>query len=251
MSSQASSRAPFSETTDERTVRLLHEEISGLRGQAGLASDREVQLAASLLAAETRLLDSGVMLDEINHRAKNNIQIAMSLLGLQMHATKSEEVRLELASAIRRLGSIAAAHLMLNSQSPDEPRTSFRAYLTLICTETHHSLGGERIALIVDTDELALDTSRAINLALIASEALTNAMKYAFPDGRHGTIRVECHAHGETAALTIVDDGIGFAAPSREGSLGLRLVRTLAKAIGGEAVIDGTNGTRIEVRFNI
>jgi two-component sensor histidine kinase len=251
MSIEASRRAPSSETTDERTIRLLHEEIFGLRDEAELASDREVQLAASLLAAETRLLDSGVMLHEVNHRAKNNIQIAMSLLGLQMRATKSEEVRLELATAIRRLGNIASAHLMLNSQSPDEQLISFRAYLTLICTQTHQSLGGERIALIVDTDEFALDMSRAINLALIASEALTNAMKYAFPDDRPGTIRVVCRTEGETATLTISDDGIGFAATSREGALGLRLVRTLAKAIGGEAVIDGTNGTRIEVRFNI
>jgi two-component sensor histidine kinase len=251
MSSQACTRVAPSETTEERTIRLLHEEISGLRGQAGLASDREVQLAASLLAAEARLLDSGLMLDEVNHRAKNNIQVAMSLLGLQMHATRSEEVRLELASAIRRLRNIAAAHLMLNSQSSGEQLASFRAYLTLICTETHQSLGGERIALVVDTDDLALDTSRAINLALIASEALTNAMKYAFPDGRPGTIRVECHADGKSAKLTITDDGVGFAATSREGALGLRLVRTLAKAIGGEAVIDGTDGTRIEVCFSI
>lgn len=236
--------------TDERTIRLLHDEITDLQGQAGLASDREVRLAASLLAAETRLLDSGVMLHEVNHRAKNSIQIAMSLLGLQMHATKNEETRIELASAIRRLGNIAAAHLMLNSQSPDEQQTAFRAYLTLICTETHQSLGGERITLLVDADELALDTSRAINLALIASEALTNAMKYAFPGGRSGTIRVDCHALGEGAAmLAIADNGVGFAPAAREGALGLRLVRTLAKAIGGQAEIDGSSGTRIEVRF--
>ena len=140
---------------------------------------------------------------------------------------------------------------MLNSQSPGEQRTAFRAYLTLICDETHQSLGGERIALIVDTDELALDTSRAINLALIASEALTNAMKHAFPDGRQGTIRVDCHAVGDAATLTIADDGVGFASSSREGALGLRLVRTMAKAIGGEAEIDGSNGTRIAVRFSL
>ena len=117
-----------SETTDERTVRLLHDEITRLHGQAGRANDREVDLAASLLAAESRLLDSGVMLHEVNHRAKNSIQIAMSLLGLQMHATQSEEVRLELASAIRRLGNIAAAHLMLNSQSPRRGEDLVRAY---------------------------------------------------------------------------------------------------------------------------
>jgi two-component sensor histidine kinase len=244
-------RAPVSETTDERTVRLLREEIFGLRDEAAVANDREVQLAASLLAAETQVIDSGAMLHEVNHRAKNNIQIAISLLALQMRATASEEVRLELATAIRRLGNIAAAHLMLNRQSPDDQLTSFRAYLTLICTQTHQSLGGERIALVVDTDEFSLDTSRAINLALIASEALTNAMKYAFPGSRTGTIRVECHAEDENMALTIVDDGIGFSASSREGALGLRLVRTMAKAVGGEAVIDGTNGTRIEVRFKI
>jgi len=237
------------ETTDERTIRLLHDEIAILHGQAGSANEREVDLAASLLAAETRLVDSGAMLHEVNHRAKNSIQIAMSLLGLQMHATHSEEVRLELASAIRRLGNIAAAHLMLNSQSADEQTTAFRAYLTLICTETHQSLGGERIELIVDTDEMALDTSRAINLALIASEALTNAMKYAFPDGRQGTIRVDCHHKHGAATLTIADDGIGFAATSREGALGLRLVRTLARAIGGEAEIDGSDGTRVAVHF--
>ena len=239
------------ETIDEYTVRLLQEEIANLQGEAGQASDREVELAASLLAAENRLIDSGTMLHEVNHRAKNSIQIAMSLLGLQMHATQSEEVRLELANAIRRLGNIAAAHLMLNSQSSGEQRTAFRAYLTMICTETHQSLGGERIELIIDTDELALDTSRAINLALIASEALTNAMKYAFPDGRQGKIQVDCHADGETAKLSIADDGVGFSSSSREGALGLRLVRTLAKAIGGEAEIDGTHGTRIEVRFRL
>ncbi len=250
MSSNPHNAVP-SETIDERTIRLLHDEITRLHGQAGRANDREVDLAASLLAAESRLLDSGALLHEVNHRAKNSIQIAMSLLGLQMHATQNEEVRRELASAIRRLGNIAAAHLMLNNQSADEQRTSFRAYLTMICTETHQSLGGERIALIVRTDELSLDTSRAINLALIVSEALTNAMKHAFPDGRSGTIRVECYNDGEAAKLTIADDGVGFAVTSREGALGLRLVRTLAKAIGGEAEIDGSNGTRIEVRFKL
>ena len=209
MSSNPNYEMP-SETTDERTIRLLHDEITHLHGQAGRANDREVDLAASLVAAESRLRDSGVMLHEVNHRAKNSIQIAMSLLGLQMHATQSEEVRVELASAIRRLGNIAAAHLMLNSQSSDEQTTSFGAYLTLICTETHQSLGGDRIALIVNTDELALDTSRAINLALIASEALTNSMKYAFPDSRQGTISVDFHHTGGAAALSIADDGIGF-----------------------------------------
>src|SRR3546814_19824131 len=62
------------ETTDERTYRLLNEEIAGLHGEAGEASAREVGLAASLLSAEARLRNSGDMLHEVNHRAKNSIQ---------------------------------------------------------------------------------------------------------------------------------------------------------------------------------
>jgi two-component sensor histidine kinase len=246
-----SSRAKLSsaETTDERTIRLLNEEVAELHGQAGRASAREVGLAASLLSAEARLRNSGEMLHEVNHRAKNSIQIAISLLTLQMHATSNEEVRAELATAVSRLSHIAAAHLILNSQSPDDQVIGFREYLTNICAETHQALGNDSVALSVEADELALDTSRAINLALIVTEALTNAIKYAFPDGRTGSIAVSCRQDGETATLSVIDDGVGFVRAPREGALGLRLIQTLAKGIGGVAEIDGHHGTKVVVRF--
>jgi two-component sensor histidine kinase len=246
-----SSRPDFSnaETTDERTIRLLNEEVTELHGQAGRASAREVGLAASLLSAEARLRNSGEMLHEVNHRAKNSIQIAISLLTLQMHATSSEEVRGELATAVRRLSHIAAAHLILNSQSADDQVIGFRDYLTTICAETHKALGNDEVALVVEADELALDTARAINVALIITEAVTNSMKYAFPDGRSGTIQVHCRRDGETATLSVIDDGVGFVRSARAGALGLRLIQTLAKGIGGVAEIDGRDGTRVVVRF--
>ena len=239
------------ESADERTIRLLNEEIVELHGKAGRANDREVGLAASLRSAEARLRDSGDLLHEVNHRAKNSIQIAISLLSLQMHSTANDEVRAELATAIRRLGHIAAAHLILNSHSADDQVIGFREYLTTICAETHHALGAEQVALTVEADELALDTARAINVALIVSEALTNSIKYAFPDGRAGTIKVECRRDGPTAILTVTDDGVGFSRSARAGALGLRLIRTLARGIGGVAEIDGRDSTRIVVRFII
>lgn len=237
------------ETIDERTIRLLNEEIAGLHGEAGEASAREVGLAASLLSAEARLRNSGDMLHEVNHRAKNSIQIAISLLSLQMHATSSEQVRSELATAVRRLSHIAAAHLILNSQSADEQVIGFREYLTTICAETYKALGTDAVAMVVEADELALDTARAINVALIVTEALTNSIKYAFPDGRAGTIEVKCRRDGETATLSVIDDGIGFVRSPRAGALGLRLIQTLTKGIGGVAEIDGHDGTRVVVRF--
>lgn len=237
------------ETTDERTIRLLNDEVAELHGQAGQANAREIGLAASLRSAEARLRNSGEMLHEVNHRAKNSVQIAISLLTLQMHATPNDEVRSELATAVRRLSHIAAAHLILNSQSPDYQVIGFREYLTSICAETHQALGNDSVALVVDADELVLDTARAINVALIVTEALTNSIKYAFPDGRTGTIEVKCHRDGPTATLSVTDDGIGFVRAPREGALGLRLIQTLAKGIGGAAEIDGHDGTRIAVRF--
>jgi two-component sensor histidine kinase len=237
------------ETTDERTIRLLNEEVAELHGQAGRATAREVGLAASLLSAQARLRDSGEMLHEVNHRAKNSVQIAISLLTLQMHATANDQVRSELATAVRRLSHIAAAHVILNSQSADDQVIGFREYLTSICIETHQALGNDGVALVVEADELVLDTARAINIALIVTEALTNSIKYAFPEGRTGTIEVRCHRDGPTATLSVVDDGVGFVRSPREGALGLRLIQTLAKGIGGGAEIDGSDGTRIVVRF--
>ena len=239
------------ETTDERTIRLLNEEVAELHGQAGHATVGKSGWRLRCGPAQARLRDSGDLLHEVNHRAKNSIQIAISLLSLQMHSTANDEVRAELATAIRRLGHIAAAHLILNSHSADDQVIGFREYLTTICAETHHALGAEQVALTVEADELALDTARAINVALIVSEALTNSIKYAFPDGRPGTIKVECRRDGPTAILTVTDDGVGFSRSARAGALGLRLIRTLARGIGGVAEIDGRDGTRIVVRFII
>ena len=132
------------ESADERTIRLLNEEIAELHGKPDEPPLEKSGLAASLLSAEARLRDSGDLLHEVNHRAKNSIQIAISLLSLQMHATANDEVRAELATAIRRLSHIAAAHLILNSHSADDQVIGFREYLTTICAETHHALGADR-----------------------------------------------------------------------------------------------------------
>jgi two-component sensor histidine kinase len=239
------------ETTDERTIRFLGEEIAQLREQIGRASDDRFDLEAAIRLAESRVSERGELLHEVNHRAKNSIQIAISLLSLQMHATENDEVRRALGSAVRRLGHIATAHMMLNSHSPDQQKISFREYLTTLSSEMHEALGDGKITLSVEADELVLDTQRAINLALIVGEALTNAMKYAFPDGRSGMIKVECRRDAQQAVVTITDDGIGLPEKLRTGSLGMRLIRTLAKGIAGTADIEGSSGTRIAVTFPV
>jgi two-component sensor histidine kinase len=247
-----SAQLALQETTDERTIRILSDEIAQLRQQIiGQASEHRFDLEAAMRSAELRINERGELLHEVNHRAKNSIQIAISLLSLQMHATANDEVRLALASAVRRLGHVATAHMMLNSHSADEQTIDFREYLITLSQEMHLALGDDKIQLVVESDELVLDTSRAVNLALIVGEALTNAMKYAFPNGRAGTIKVECRHDGGQASMTVTDDGVGLPEKVRPGSLGMRLIETLGKGLSGVSKIDNFNGTRVVVTFPV
>lgn len=238
------------ETAAERTIRLLNEEIASLRQRVDEGDQRERGLEAAAVVAAGRFAERGELLDEVNHRAKNSIQMAISLLDLQRLASPQPEVREALGQAIERLHHVARVHAMLYGHSPDEQSIDFAVYLRTVCAEL---LGAqsEHARVLVEADPLSLDTPRAINLALIAGEAITNALKHAFPDGRTGVVRVECRRDDREATLTISDDGIGLSAANHEGALGMRLIGTLSKGIDGRVSFDGTNGTTVTVTFPV
>jgi two-component sensor histidine kinase len=189
------------------------------------------------------------MLHEVNHRAKNSIQMAISLLNLQRHASDDPQFRLSLASAVERLSHIARVHSMLYGRSPDQQAIDFTEYLKTFCAELHEALAGDVDVVCHGFDELTLDSSRAINLALITSEGVTNALKHAFPDGRAGTISVECRRDNGFGILTIQDNGIGMTDDKGKKSMGMKLIRTMAKGIGGKVLFDSVEGTRLQVTF--
>ena len=105
------------------------------------------------------------------------------------------------------------------------------------------------IELIRDADHLTLDVDRAINVALIAGEAITNALKHAFPDGRRGTIQVGLQRLGEDVLLYIEDNGVGLPNTARAGSIGMRLIDGMARSLDGTLTIERQKGTRIAVQF--
>jgi two-component sensor histidine kinase len=189
------------------------------------------------------------MLHEVNHRAKNSIQMAISLLNLQRHASDDPEVRLSLASAVERLSHIARVHSMLYGQTPDRQVINFGEYLKAFCAELSEALAGDVEVVCDRSDELKLDASRAVNLALITSEGVTNALKHAFPEGRTGTVSIDCRSSGGSGILTIRDNGIGISRAPGEETMGLKLVRTLAKGVEGKLRIDRADGTKLQVRF--
>jgi two-component sensor histidine kinase len=277
------------ESADERTIRLLNEEVALLRRRAALsdksirrvealadaaaarfaqrsaladkeiallrkrvshAHKRERGLKAVAKASSARSAERGAMLHEVNHRAKNSIQIAISLLNLQRHASDDPQVRLSLASAVERLGHIARVHSMLYGHTPDQQAIDFSEYLKVFCGELREALAGDIEVVCQASDELTLDPRCAVNLALITSEGVTNALKHAFPEGRTGTVEVSCSRHGaEHALLTVHDDGIGMKEGAGETSMGLKLMQTLVKGIDGTLSVESAEGTRVEVTF--
>ena len=227
--------------------RLLGKEIALLRKRVAHSHQRESRLKAAAKASLERAADRGEMLHEVNHRAKNSIQLAISLLNIQRQASDDPQVRLALANGIERLGHIARIHSMLYMRAPDRQDIDFSEYLKTFCSELRVALAGDVEVVCDSTHELALDPSRAVNLALIVSEGVTNALKHAFPE-RTGTITVECGHDQKIGTLTVRDDGIGIKDKGK-GTLGLKLVRTLVKGINGKLSIDGAHGTRLQVTF--
>jgi two-component sensor histidine kinase len=230
--------------------RLFGEEITLLRKRVVDSTQRERGLKAAAKASLQRSAERGEMLHEVNHRVKNSIQMAISLLNMQRLASDDPQVRLALANGIERLGHIARVHSMLYMRTPDQQAIDFGEYLKTFCSELRVAVAQDVEVVCPVSDELTLDSSRAVNLALIASEGVTNALKHAFPDAQTGRISVECRRHKGSGILSVQDNGIGMNGKGKD-TMGLKLVRTLAKGINGKLRIDSSEGTRLQVTFPV
>jgi len=212
-------------------------------------NDREQQLLEKVALLEARLAERDALLDEVNHRAKNSLQRAMSLLRLQAQLDADPRVREALSRAAERLGHIAAVHEMLYEHETDGQSVDLHRYLERMrdaLVEAHQRPG---VQVSVKGEPMVLDAQRTVRLALIAGEAIINSYKYAFPSGE-GHIRVAVGRVGSEGKLTVSDDGVGFPAEARKGSLGMRLMRVLGQAIGGRVrVVSSSSGTTVAASF--
>ena len=155
-----------------------------------------------------------------------------------------------------RLRRVGGVHALLTYQSGSPDVIDCPDYLRRLCREMEESLSpsGSRVTIEVDAEEEAVwPPDLVVPLGLIVGEAVTNALKHAFPEGRAGRVRVELRANdGGTMRLLIEDDGRGMPAERRAGSLGLRLVEMFAKQVKGRAAMEagrGGQGTAVVVTF--
>ena len=191
-------------------------------------------------------------LREVNHRAKNSMAVAISLLRLQSRRQSLPEVSNALEDAAQRLHHLARIHEMLSGLGGDDAQlVDMTAYIAeLSANFAHLERRDVRIEIAPAAARIDLDAGRAIDLALLAGEAISNALKHAFPGGKGGVIRVELRSEEGDIILTVEDDGVGFRLKRRAGSMGLPLMAELARALGGGLRVERRSSkTRVEVRF--
>ena len=223
------------------------------------------QATRSLAAHEQRLrkaeADQELLIKEIHHRVKNNLQIVASLLNLQANRIRQPEARAEFASARDRVRALATLHRHLYSEG-DLHTLNMRSFLEELCGQLFQAIGekeGRRIRLEIEAPEIVMSTDQAVPLALVVTETVSNAIKYAFPGGRSGVVSVRLAVEvAGIATLVIQDDGVGIPAGRAEtetgirDGLGIQLIRGFARQLGatlevmeGEADETGrSTGTR-------
>jgi two-component sensor histidine kinase len=200
-----------------------------------------------------------LLMREIHHRVKNNLQIVASLLNLQASRIRVPEARAEFASARDRVRALATLHRHLYSQG-EVHTINMPVFLTELCGQLFQAMGeteGKRIKLHIDSAPLQMSSDQAVPLSLIVTEAVSNALKYAFPGGRPGHVAVKLQSDGETAELVVEDDGVGIPPGTRESEtgprdgIGITLIRGFARQLGGELTVEELHGTRYTLKIKM
>jgi PAS domain S-box-containing protein len=202
---------------------------------------------------ENALAEKTTLLNEIHHRVKNNLQVISSLLNLQSR-TAGPEVAAALTESQRRVKSMALIHQLLYEHS-DYSRVDLAEYLSRMCRLLSESFMETRHRVTVNFQAidgaLTLDLQRAVPCGLLVNELVTNAIKHAFPDGRHGSIQVVIErSDPKNYRVSVSDDGVGVPRElelGRTNTLGFQLIPLLAEQTGGKLQLLRGEGTRYEL----
>lgn len=217
-------------------------------------------MAERIVAREAELKRSAeekaILLREMHHRVKNNLQVVSSFLSLQSRSVGDETARHALTEARMRVRTLGLVHDHLQI-GLDAQFVDFPAFLRTLADQISqiHGLAERGIALEVEVEPIRLPAAAASALALFVTEAVTNAIEHGLPSPLTGTVRIALQRSGSRQArLTVSDDGIGIdhgdgrPRPGHDG-IGTSLMRAFAEQLGGEVAMVDDDGTRIELTF--
>ena len=199
------------------------------------------------------LREKAILLQEIQHRVANSLQIIASVLMQSARQVQSEETRGHLTDAHNRVMSIATVQQQLTASRIGE--VELRSYFTQLCQSLGASMihDHKRLSLGVTVDESRVSADISVSLGLIVTELVINALKHAFPGDRQGNIEVDYHSEDSDWNLSVSDDGIGTVDTlgDAKSGLGTSIVEALADQLGAKIDIqDGDPGLIISVIHN-
>ena len=227
-------------------------------------NDAAIAIAAREEQLNGALRQRDLLMAEIHHRVKNNLQIVASLLNLQAGRLRDPAARAEFSTARDRVQALATLHRHLYTNRTFEA-IALRPFLEELSKQLFNALGeipDRRIRLVVEAEDMEIVTDQAVSMALLVTEAVTNSIKHAFPDTRTGTITIAVRHDGvmtpegedeefEAVILLVHDDGLGLGPQEEEQGIGMRLIQGFAQHLGGEIERQATPGagTELHVRF--
>jgi two-component sensor histidine kinase len=220
----------------KRAVKRLEYEIKERR-------EKENQLKISLREKE-------ILLKEIHHRVKNNLQIISSLFNLQLSQIKEPLTQKIIKESQTRIKTMALVHENLY-QVGDLSNINFSHYLERLVRYLFSSfqVDSHRISFNLAIEEIPLEVNAAITCGLIVNELVVNCLKHAFPSGQSGEVKLRFWQEGNKFHLSVRDNGVGFSPNEKKKSLGLQLVETLTHQLNGTLEICKTEGTEVKIIF--
>jgi two-component sensor histidine kinase/ActR/RegA family two-component response regulator len=217
---------------------------------------RVVERTAALLAREQQLnralAEKEILLKEVHHRVKNNLQVIISLLRLQSRRGVGEAVAAQLRDTQHRIQAMALVHEQLYAVG-DLEQIDLAGYVEQLLAgllRSYMGQSGQVSAVVTIPEQLQIPLDMAIPLGLIITEMLTNSLKYAFPDGRQGVITVAATTTGDDLQLRISDDGVGLPSSTsltESRGLGGQLIRQLAQQLLGSVTLLPGPGAAFEI----
>ncbi|PPS42673.1 PAS domain S-box protein [Chroococcidiopsis sp. TS-821] len=211
---------------------------------------KQKQIADQIQAS---LVEKEVLLKEIHHRVKNNLQIISSLLSLQSGYITDQQTLEILKTGENRIASMALIHEQLY-QSRDLAKIDFADYIQNLVANlfSSYDVSSERIILHLNIERILLSLDIAIPCGLIINELISNSLKHAFPNHKKGNIYINLAALDDRYHLTIKDDGIGLPKhvnPNTTDSLGLQIVSALTQQLEGSLDIHSDSGAEFNIKF--
>jgi two-component sensor histidine kinase len=202
---------------------------------------------------QASLREKDVLLKEIYHRVKNNLQVISSLLNLQSEYIKDKDDLEIFQQSQMRIESMALIHQKLY-QSQDLAKIDFSEYIRDLVASlfSSYEVNTNVISLTVNAERILLSLDAAIPCGLIITELVSNSLKYAFPKGKTGEIAIELYVENNLLNLKVQDNGIGLPPEfdlKNTTSLGLQLVDALTNQLSGEIQINYNSGVEVKIAF--